>query len=417
MRALKIHIKKIYPAALGAFFFCLPLCACVSAKSKSVVEIVEAPPEDKVEPLYSDGNMAGVSFIPEAAPEIAVPDDVGSISGMDSGAARALGQEAWLRAIFRRAYAEALLQNIPLAGVLGMDRLHRWPENTGLTWVQNWRSSVYTFNSWGIPNLVMAILNTEGTEVFTVSGAILDYYGQSQGIGGANGVEGYGSPLSSVFFLNQGPDAGLSVAQRFEKGLIYLNNRGKGFFIPEEAPSRRLTLDENAGFFQTQDDELREKLKEAFKNAYIRLVDRTGEAPPSDGSVEFISLGTERWLIGGDSFEGGVNGFYVQFFGKLSAALVLPAGEGGAPAENYSARILSAPFLEILLQKIRLPAALGMELYPLPQDAGKTAAGALLASFALYGIPFSDLFVLEEKGLIFQRFSKGLFEGTITLIP
>jgi hypothetical protein len=100
---------------------------------------------------------------------------------------------------FRKAYTEALSRGLPLEGVLGGDRVHAWPAGSPLAWVQNWRSAEAYPNSWGLPNLVLAIRGFDTGEVFIVWGPILDAYGKSRGRGGANGVAGYGPPLSDAF--------------------------------------------------------------------------------------------------------------------------------------------------------------------------------------------------------------------------
>jgi hypothetical protein len=129
---------------------------------------------------------------------------------------------------FRRAYAEALSRGLPLEGVLGGDRVHAWPADSPLAWVQNWKSAEAYPNSWGIPSLVLAIRGIEAAEVFIVRGAILDAYGKSGGLGGANGVAGYGPPLSGEFPYGEG------LAQRFGRGLIATDASGRSAFIPGE---------------------------------------------------------------------------------------------------------------------------------------------------------------------------------------
>jgi hypothetical protein len=129
---------------------------------------------------------------------------------------------------FRAAYAEALGRGFPLEGVLGGDRVHAWPAGSALAWVQNWKTAEAYPNSWGLPDLVLAIRGFDAARVFIVRGAVLDLYGKSGGRGGANGVAGYGPPLSDEFPYGEG------IAQRFGKGLITVDAAGHAAFIPDE---------------------------------------------------------------------------------------------------------------------------------------------------------------------------------------
>jgi hypothetical protein len=137
---------------------------------------------------------------------------------------------------FRKAYAEALGRGLPLEGILGGDRVHAWPADTPLAWVQNWRIAEAYPNSWGLPNLVLAIRGFEAGEVFIVRGPILDAYGKSRGRSGANGVAGYGPPLGEEFPYGAGADQGMAqgLAQRFGEGLIATDASGEAAFIPRE---------------------------------------------------------------------------------------------------------------------------------------------------------------------------------------
>ncbi|MDR0450188.1 MAG: hypothetical protein LBH26_02880 [Treponema sp.] len=140
---------------------------------------------------------------------------------------------------FRKAYAEALSRGLPLEGVLGGDQVHAWPTDSPLAWVQNWKSAAAYPNSWGLPSLVLAIRGFDSGAVFVVQGAILDAYGKSRGQGGANGVAGYGPPLSDEFPYSEGEDQGPAqgIAQRFGKGLMTADASGRAAFIPDEPPA------------------------------------------------------------------------------------------------------------------------------------------------------------------------------------
>jgi hypothetical protein len=158
---------------------------------------------------------------------------------------------------FRRAYAEALSRGLPLEGVLGGDRVHAWPADSPLAWVQNWKSAESYPNSWGLPGLVLAIRGIEAKEVFIVRGPILDAYGKSGGIGGANGVAGYGPPLSDEFPYdgeNDSPDAARGIAQCFGKGLIKVDASGQAAFIPREPPASGERAGQETAFQAAEED-------------------------------------------------------------------------------------------------------------------------------------------------------------------
>ena len=180
------------------------------------------------QPLSPEAEAPGVLFsIFEAAPGVGIFTS----DSRDPALELEAGERERISLSFRAAYAEALSRGLPLEGVLGGDRVHAWPAGSALAWVQNWKTAEAYPNSWGLPDLVLAIRGFNADKVFIVRGAILDAYGKSGGQGGANGVAGYGPPLSDEFPYGEG------IAQRFGAGLIAAEASGETAFIPRETPS------------------------------------------------------------------------------------------------------------------------------------------------------------------------------------
>jgi hypothetical protein len=389
----------------AAIIFVIALSSCLAPKPEAVSVVVEEIPEVKAGELNLNIERAvdGIFFIPQNVSALSVPDDAGVISEKDL-----IGVDGEkLRYLFRSAYNMALMRDIPLAGVLGIDRVHRWPEGSNLTWAQNWRSSSAYFNSWGISGLVLAMLNSGGDRVFTVRGDILDFYGKTQGVGGANGILGYGAPLGDDFFLKLSDYALPVHAQRFDKGLIYVNSMGKASFIAGEAPSLLIENDETAGFYLVGEAGLQQYIKIAFSRAYKSLIDRYERYIKADGAVRYLNFTGGPWLV--ELAEGlfTVTGFYIQYYDDGNIAIVLPVFDL-APPFPPEAIIIDPPFSEVLLGGIRLPSSAELAVYPVEEDAGN-----LLKSFALYGIPLTDSFVSIETMTVSQRFSKGVFRSSI----
>jgi hypothetical protein len=397
---------------------CLPLFGCLSSRIEPVVVAIEeaipvavaAVPVEQ--PPYVDLEMGNLSFTPEKLPVLTVPIDAGRISGRDAGSEPDGGKH--LSGIFRDAYREALMREMPLEGVLGMDEAHLWPEKSPLTWVQNWRVASSSFNnSWGIAGLALAVLNTAGDKVFTVSGDILDMYGKSLGVGGRNGVAGYGAPLTDVFFIKFTDQTTPVCAQRFAKGLIYVDGMGRGVFIAGDAPSSIVENDETAGFYPTDDVELRQKLKFTFGRAYRGLIDRYDRPVKADGPVEYRDFGDSVWSIETEDGLFSVAGMYVQQYdgGEFAAVLPILAGrEGDVKTSDLSfledACTIEPPFSAMVNESFRLPGARKITPHPLDSNGKKSV---FLKSLALYGIPLADSFVNIETMVLSQRFSNGVF--------
>jgi hypothetical protein len=405
-------------ARLFLYIFSLPLCGCLSSRSEPVAVVVveDIPVAAPVEPPpYVDREEGGISFTLEKLTPRPVPDGIGQVSEKDADAAPDGG--SLLGRLFRTAYREALTREIPLEGVLGMDESHLWPEKSRLTWVQNWHSAATSFNnSWGIPGLVLAVLNKSGDQVFTVSGDILDMYGKSSGLGGENGVAGYGAPLTGVF-LAKFTDRTLPVcAQRFDKGLIYVDGMGKSVFVAGEAPSSLIKNDEIAGFYPTDDAELRQKLKFTFGKAYRGLIDRYERPVKADGPIEYLDFGGKTWLI--ETEEGAVSiaGLYVQQYDGAEFSVILPVpddADAGIFPFFEDARTIEPPFSAIVNGNIRLPGAREITPYPLDDDGKKSTVSKKLKNLTLYGIPLTDSFVNIETMALSQRFSNGVFRVSV----
>ncbi|MDR0409869.1 MAG: hypothetical protein LBH18_05670 [Spirochaetaceae bacterium] len=396
-----------FAAAINLFF--LLLCSCLSGKSPVVPVFVEEESKAVEEaPLYTERDVSGVFFMPSEPPPARIPSDVGIVSGRDLEKEGADGAE--LSFLFRRAYWDALMRDMPLLDVLGIDRVHRWPENSNLTWTQNWRSAETSFNSWGIPGLVLAILSGGG--VFTVSGDILDVYGKTMGLDGANGALGYGSPRGSDFLMRFTDYTLPTLAQRFDNGLIYINSMGRGSFIAEKAPSDIIELSETVGFYADGDDELRQTIETMFRRAYKGIIDRQGRGLKVDGLVEYASFGGNVHLVNvaGDLFS--VMGFFVQYYGngRFAAVLSFALNDAGRLVFPLDARVIEPPFAEVLLYAVRLPSASGLSPDPFEIYADTRE---IVKSFALYGIPLTDSFVSVNRGSLSQRFSKGVFHSNM----
>jgi hypothetical protein len=374
-------------------------------EDESVVFPTEPPP-------YITKDIDGISFEPGEITSLFVPPEAGVISERDAENPDAGG----ISGLFTDAYRQALIREIPLKGVLSMDRVHRWPENESLTWAQNWVSDDARPNSWGIPGLVLAVLNVKTGKVFTVRDGILDMYGKSLGLDGANGVMGYGSPLSDVFFMELPDYSSPIYAQRFDNGVIYVDETGKSAFIPGKAPSTSIDDDEMTGFYSTDDAELRGKIKKSFKRAYNNLALRYEGAIKASGPVEYLDFDGNTWTIEAGESVLSLTGVYVQYYNEGVFAAALPdfsTGDGGdADAFPFfgEARIIGPPFSQVIFGGIRLPSAEDLALYPLEEYA---YISPLLKGFALYGIPLTDSFVSVETGMSVQRFSRGVFRSTI----
>ena len=337
---------------------------------------------------------SGIAFVPAEFPSLKVSPGVGAVTmdGRDRAAALSEGAREELSASFRAAYINSLFREAPLAGVLGGDFVHGWPSGDPYAWVQNWRSSVPQNNSWGIPSLVLAVRGFreagEAGRVFVVQGKLLDHYGKSGGINGANGIVGYGSPRGYEFLLDG------KLAQRFDFGLITTDGQGRTAFFPEEPPSLALDVPPLVGVFPGASGNVRP----AFVMAWKMALDRGIERMSPDGPGLSLALSDEVFRERLRDFPGGetLEGLYVQTFNGRTALLVLSDAPGLPPYPRF----IGYPFLDALL------AVSG-------DSRQDDFSRALMTGFALYGIPLADPVPLpggEDGPLVWreaQRFSRG----------
>jgi hypothetical protein len=294
--------------------------------------------ENFLPPLES----AGLVFIPADPPALVPAPGVGIISREARLRGASLTSEAGavLQNSFRAAYVDGLLQGIPLAGVLGGDQVHGWPDADPSGWVQNWRSARPSANSWGIPSLILAIRGVETSRqtarnrVFIVDGEILNYYGTGAGLNGANGDIGYGSPRGEKFLYNNG------IAQRFDRGLIVIDPEGKGSFLPGEPPSAGLEPPPELGIFP--DAPLNEEIRDAFLTAWKMAVDRNAGAMVPDGPGRCLS-GFSQDPVSSEA--GKLRSLYIQTFNGRSVLLILPEASG----IPLHVRFLGPPFLNAFI--------------------------------------------------------------------
>ena len=311
---------------------------------------------------------------------------------------------------FESAYIDALIRNMSLIGILGGDQVHRWPEENPISWVQNWETQNPEPNSWGLDSMILAIHNQEISErsgqqrVFTVHGQILDFYGMGFGIGGANGNTGYGAPRGEEFFYNN------SIAQRFDLGLILIDENGQGSFIPETPPSEELIIPDNIGVFSARIGN--EDIQNAFLSAWKLGVDRGIESLIPDGTGQYINITGNSHLLGFSAGDQNIDGLYLQTFNNRSKVLLLVDSPGLPP----HARFLDSPFLDILLATDRYNLDSGTTLRPqnIRFTGGDNFARLLMRGFAIFGVPLSDPVpqkitdnMLNEVWINTQRFSLG----------
>jgi hypothetical protein len=333
-------------------FFTFWWVSCAGKPPVEVQQIPEAPlppeakPEGAPEPEESRGpgsagdlpvqpEQAGLVFIPVDPPPLVPAPGVGLIS---RGASLSGEDRAALQDSFRAAYLDGLLKDLPLAGVLGSDQVHGWPDTNPSGWVQNWRSAGPVPNSWGIPSLILAIRGVESARemgrVFIVDGEILDYYGISAGLNGANGDIGYGSPRGEKFVYNA-DDGSTGIAQRFDHGLIVISGEGQGSFLPEEPPSLNREPPPELGSFP-----------EAPENGEVRAAFLTAWKMALDRNIEMVPDGPGQYLSGfsrdpDSPGAGNLEGLYIQTFNRRGALLILPE----SPGLPRHVRFLGPPFL------------------------------------------------------------------------
>ncbi|MFQ3548024.1 MAG: hypothetical protein SNJ56_06770, partial [Termitinemataceae bacterium] len=170
-------------------------------------------------PGYGQGDHV-ILYIPLPLPKVDIPPEIGEINDNPKDPLSKQGKKdiERIQGYFHRAYLEALLAGIPLAGVLGADRVHTWTQRTVKkseisTLVQNWKSPVVQPNGFGLPNLLLAMYqehkdvqkpqDTVG-QVVLIGAPLLFAYSQAGGIGRAGALAGYGYPLAAPVVVSTG---------------------------------------------------------------------------------------------------------------------------------------------------------------------------------------------------------------------
>jgi hypothetical protein len=256
-------------------------------------------------------------------------------------------------------------------------------------------------NSWGLPSLILAVQGIEIAQemaqgrVFVVDGEILNYYGTSAGLGGANGNIGYGSPRGEKFFHDRG------IAQRFEYGLIVIDEQGQGSFLPGAPPSRDAETPPDLGHFPGASEN--GKVRDAFLTAWIMALDRGIDMVP-DGPGQYLPSQN-----GASQDAGRLKGLYIQTFNNRTVLLILP----DAPGIPSHARFLGAPFLEAFLSAggYPLPGAEALAPGETESGGGDGFTRQLIGGISLYGFPLTDPIPYRAGGDLpwqeTQRFSRG----------
>jgi hypothetical protein len=305
-------------------------------------------------------------------------------------------------------YIEGLLQGLPLAGVLGGDLVHGWPAKTPRCWAQNWRGADPDagMNSWGIPVLVLALQGIQQGETFIVHGPILDFYGRSGGLGGANGAAGYGAPQSNAYCWNGG------VAQLFEYGVITIDPQGSPSFMPWEKEPSPQALPRGGAALEAESlpefpgmDEGKAAL---FRAAWLRETGIRGAPLIPDGPPVYVEFPAGFFRGEGD-VSLPARGLYLQFFDQGRTVFAGLAAQG----LPFAVKVIRPPFLDALLAEKPLLGAENLPANHSPPDGYRgSITGALLEGMARYGFPLTDALPRRREGLWLaaQRFSQGWIE-------
>jgi hypothetical protein len=406
---IKRHWRPVLLALL------LPGCAGLNNAKQGPgknEEAVEKPAEIEQSPLLREYHIPeDMVFLPAPFSWPAVAPGVGVITREQNDPAASLSEneKKALTESFRTAYIEGQLRQSSLEGVLGGDFVHGWPPGTPLSWVQNWRDRNDSPNTWGIPSLVLAIRGIKGDTVFIVRGAILNMYGKSRGINGANGVAGYGAPLGEEFLYNGG------LAQWFEHGLIHVDASGTEAFIPNKPPisGEETSIPEAVGYFAGNDSAIRDD----FQKAWRRGMNSNLPYLNPDGPVQRVDFSEKPWEVPGDSGTIRIDSLYFQSFNQ-GGILFLLGRSGDAP---FQTRIITGPFLNAFLagKDNPLPGT-GTSSASIPETVPPGGVtGALLQGLDLYGIPLTDAYPVAERGTYreTQRFSRGQMSYDAPILP
>jgi hypothetical protein len=391
--------------------------------AETPVEQADEDTESVVPDFFEPPEPGDTVFIASTLPPLTAAPGVGSITRERRDRASGLSgaEKEALSASFRDAYIDSILKGLPLAGVLGGDLVHSWPEDAPSGWVQNWQTAEPRPNSWGIPSLILAVQNIEiaremaQDRVCIVQGGMLDFYGKSAGLGGANGDTGYGSPRGDEFLYNGG------TAQRFELGVIAVDENGKSTFLPGTPPSEGVSPPPEVGMFASPSPGYGGRERDAFLTAWKMALDKNIEAEAvsaamvPDGPGVYVSFSPVSAVgLFGLPPSVSAKGLYVQTFNQKTAFLVLIDTED----LPFHARLLTPPFLDILLSP---------EGYPIPGSGDLPAPDAdfsgyddftrrLMKGFALYGLPLTDPLSSLPGDAAYrngaQRFTRGWLAGS-----
>ncbi|WP_304224677.1 hypothetical protein [Gracilinema caldarium] len=339
----------------------------------------ELPPKEPVQlSRSSDPFVQGLAvlFIPVTYEPPMIPADVGQGD---------LSLPAQVKTAFQQEYERSLLSFIPLTGVLGADKLHRWTNKsrdgkTITALVQNWQSSVPLANGWGLPSLVLAMDAEDGGAVYAIFPPILELLSQNRGNGRTAGLAGYGKPVTGSFLLREG--SGYAFGQRFSTAFItgILNEKGfsQGNVILESAPSLNTVPSKEVGLKAEGD------VEEGFRKVWLKALDQ-GIFQPGFGIPDGYVSGQT------DSIDSQIK-FVFQTFDKARWAIVQLLGT------SKQSFIIEPPFMDIFLN--------------LHSDTGTAIAKAL----SVYGFPMADSYALPLAYLIQQPAIKTALEQAVKAV-
>jgi hypothetical protein len=246
--------------------------------------------------------------------------------------------------------------------------------------------------------------------VFMIYGPILDAYGKSAGINGANGILGYGYPRGDEFLYDR------RRAQRFSLGLMIMDGEGQVSFIPQPAPSTGAVPPAEVGAFPGGGWAVRED----FQAAWNIWIDSNDGFLLPDGPVRQIALTQEPWIIDADPKAPKIGRIYFQTFERGTVLFILAE----SPDMSFRVRILRAPFLDTLLwapdrllpgfetadgKSSGLAGGLSVPRSELEDDYTR----ALVRGLSAYGLPLTDAMPKNDEDTLVeaQRFSRGWILG------
>ena len=399
MKKQRINLPAAYLPAVLSLVLPLALVLVLAGCTSSSVPAVDSPEE-----LY---------FSAAPLPDIDIPLETGGRTENPED------ETGILITAFRDAYMEALFRGVELKGVLGSDRCSPWPDAAPESFSQNWaiaeNSPSIAPNSWGMPNLILALGNYPALAelpgisnaekalgvVFTVYGPVLDMYGKSGGYGRANGAAGYGVPLGEIFFSKG------AAVQRFSRGRMIISKEGNRFSFEDDVLNyllENLTPEEMNREFGGRN--ISQEAELAF--AYAWAFSFSEKEGISDGPIARAAF-SKPWILEAGQKKIAVNGFYYKSYNKANDVLVLLISED-LPHRVHK---LGGPFLKTILSSKRL-SGLGLQR-KIGASAGSGLGKLLADGFAVYGPPLSDPLPLPNQNaetgealfLEAQRFARG----------